>query len=89
MLFSGDTLFKGTIGRTDLYGGDYDKLIVSVMDGLMGFPGDVDVLPGHGDYTTIAEERTNNPFLQPFNEPEGDGLDWDGESIELHPTDNQ
>lgn len=89
VLFSGDTLFKGTIGRTDLYGGDYDKLIVSVMDGLMGFPGDVDVLPGHGDYTTIAEERTNNPFLQPFNEPEGDGLDWDGESIDLHPTDNQ
>lgn len=72
VLFSGDTLFAGTIGRTDLFGGEYDKLIVSVMDRLMGLPGDVDVLPGHGTWTTIADERTGNPFLQPFNEPEED-----------------
>ncbi|MGN0201369.1 MAG: MBL fold metallo-hydrolase [Candidatus Cryptobacteroides sp.] len=72
VLFSGDTLFAGTIGRTDLFGGEYDKLIVSVMDRLMGLPGDVDVLPGHGGWTTIGNERTGNPFLQPFNEPEED-----------------
>ena len=68
-LFSGDTLFRGTIGRTDLPGGDYDKLIVSVMDKVMGLDGDVEIFPGHGPASTIAEERTENPFLQPFNEP--------------------
>ena len=72
VLFSGDTLFAGTIGRTDLFGGEYDKLIVSVMDRLMSLPGDVDVLPGHGTWTTVGNERTGNPFLQPFNEPEED-----------------
>ena len=83
VLLSGDTLFAGTIGRTDHLGGDYDREIVSVMDKLMGLPGDVDVLPGHGHRTTIADERTHNPFLQPFNEPEEDP-DWDGEGIEIN-----
>lgn len=69
LLLSGDTLFAGTIGRTDLPLGDYDKLIVSIMDKLMGLPGEVDVLPGHGPRTDISHERTHNPFLQPFNEP--------------------
>ena len=69
-LFSGDTLFAGTIGRTDLEGGDYDHLIVSVMDKLMGLDGDITVYPGHAHSTTIARERTQNPFLQPLNEPE-------------------
>ena len=73
-LLSGDTLFRGTIGRTDLPGGDYDKLIVSVMDKVMGLDGDVEIFPGHGPASTIAEERTENPFLQPFNEP------WENES---------
>lgn len=82
VLISGDTLFAGAIGRTDHLGGDYDRLIVSVMDKLMGLPGDVDVLPGHGHRTTIADERTHNPFLQPFNEPEED-FDWDGDGIEI------
>lgn len=72
VLFSGDTLFAGSIGRTDLPGGDYDKLIVSVMDKVMGLDGDVMVLPGHGPKTDIAHERTHNPFLQPFNEPDDD-----------------
>ena len=86
VLFSGDTLFCGTIGRTDLFGGDYDKLIVSIMDGLMGLPGDVDVLPGHGPRTTISDERTHNQLLQPFNEPEEEEIDWDSDDlIELHP----
>lgn len=71
-LFTGDTLFRGTIGRTDLPGGDYDKLIVSIMDKVMGLDGDVDFYPGHGPASSLSDERTNNPFLQPFNEP------WEG-----------
>ncbi len=69
-LFSGDTLFAGTIGRTDLPGGDYDKLIVSVMDSIMGLDSDTEVFPGHAGSTSIAREKCSNPFLQPFNEPE-------------------
>ena len=69
VLITGDTLFAGAIGRTDLEGGDYDKEIVGIMEKLMVLPGDVDVLPGHGPRSSIAEERTGNPFLQPFNEP--------------------
>lgn len=67
LLFSGDCLFAGSIGRTDLEWGDYDKEIVSIMDKIMGLDGDVKVYPGHGGSTTIADERTGNPFLQPFN----------------------
>lgn len=85
VLFSGDTLFRGTIGRTDLDGGDYDKLIVSIMDSLMGLPGDVEVFPGHGERTTIARERTSNPFLQPFNEPEENYDEDELEAIEILP----
>lgn len=70
LLLSGDTLFAGSIGRTDLPGGNYDKLIVSLMDGIMGLDGDTDVIPGHGPVTNIGRERTHNPFLQPFNERE-------------------
>lgn len=83
VLLSGDTLFAGAIGRTDYLGGDYDRLIISVMDKLIGLPGDVDVLPGHGNRTTIAYERTHNPFLQPFNEPEEE-MDWDADGIEIN-----
>ncbi|MCQ2158876.1 MAG: MBL fold metallo-hydrolase [Bacteroidales bacterium] len=83
-LFSGDTLFAGTIGRTDLPGGDYDKLIVSVMDKLMGLDGAVRVLPGHGPSSTIGDERTHNPFLQPFNEPEEE-FNEDAPGIEINP----
>lgn len=70
LMLSGDTLFAGSIGRTDLPGGNYDKLIVSLMDGIMGLDGDTDVIPGHGPVTNIGRERTHNPFLQPFNERE-------------------
>lgn len=85
LLLSGDTLFAGAIGRSDLPGGDYDKLIVSVMDKIMGLDGDTDVIPGHGPLTNIGHERTHNPFLQPFNEkeelfPEGEE---DGPSFSL------
>lgn len=70
ILFSGDTLFAGTIGRTDLEFGNYDSIIKSIMEKLMPLPGDVEVFPGHGPATTIAEERNCNPMLEPFNEPE-------------------
>ncbi|MBO8455213.1 MAG: MBL fold metallo-hydrolase [Bacteroidetes bacterium] len=69
VLFSGDTLFAGAIGRTDHPGGDYDKLIEGIFSKLMVLDGDVTVIPGHGPQTTITDERTKNPFLQPFNEP--------------------
>ena len=72
-LFSGDTLFAGTIGTTSHKYGDYDLEIVSIMDKLMGMDGDVRVHPGHGGGTTIAFERTNNPFLQPFNYKDEEG----------------
>lgn len=87
VLFSGDTLFAGSIGRTDNLWGDYDKLIVSIMDKIMGLPGNVTVFPGHGHQTGIAEERTHNPFLQPFNELDTDVIDWDTDGIELHGAD--
>lgn len=82
VLLSGDTLFAGSIGRTDNPDGDYDLLITGIMESLMGLPGDVDVLPGHGRRSSIAEERTCNPFLQPFNEPEDSGDDAVGIEIQ-------
>lgn len=62
-LFVGDTLFAGSIGRTDLPGGDYDTLIRSIRTVLFSFPDDTEVYPGHGPMTTIGEERRTNPFL--------------------------
>ena len=73
ILLSGDTLFAGSIGRSDLPGGDYDQLMASILNKLMVLPGDTDVVPGHGPATTIAREAATNPFLQPFNEPDPDG----------------
>ena len=72
VLFSGDTLFAGAIGRTDHPGGDYDQLMRSIFEKLLCQDGDVDVLPGHGPNTSIADERMTNPFLLPFNEPNED-----------------
>jgi len=69
LLLSGDTLFAGSIGRTDLKGGDYDQLMASIREKLLNLPGDTDVIPGHGQPTTIAREGMFNPFLEPFNEP--------------------
>lgn len=66
VLFSGDTLFAGSIGRTDHIGGDYDKLIDSIRTKLMVLDGEVAVLPGHGPATSIGYERATNPFLDTF-----------------------
>ena len=69
ILVSGDTLFAGSIGRTDFKGSDYDALIRSILERLVPLPGDTLVIPGHGRTTTIGDERATNPFLEPFNEP--------------------
>ena len=62
-LFVGDTLFAGSIGRTDLLGGDHDRLIRSIREVLFSFPDEAVVHPGHGPDTTIGIERRTNPFL--------------------------
>jgi glyoxylase-like metal-dependent hydrolase (beta-lactamase superfamily II) len=62
-LFVGDTLFAGSIGRTDLPGGDYETLLRSITGVLYGFGDDARVHPGHGPSTTIGRERRTNPFL--------------------------
>lgn len=59
----GDVLFKGGIGRTDLPGGDYDTLIASIHDKLFTLNADVIVYPGHGEKTTIDDERKSNPYF--------------------------
>jgi glyoxylase-like metal-dependent hydrolase (beta-lactamase superfamily II) len=63
-LFVGDTLFAGSIGRTDLPGGDYQTLIRSIKEVLFPMGDQAEVYPGHGPKTTIGEERRTNPFLQ-------------------------
>lgn len=62
----GDALFQGSIGRTDLPGGDYATLMASIRDKLLTLPDATVVYPGHGDATTIGEERQLNPFLRPL-----------------------
>ena len=62
-LISGDSLFEGSIGRTDLEGGSYATLIKSITERLMTLPEDTVVYPGHGSYTTIGDEKRSNPFL--------------------------
>ena len=63
LLLAGDTLFAGSVGRTDLPGGDAATLIESIQDRLLPLPGKTVVVPGHGPATTIAIERATNPFL--------------------------
>lgn len=62
-VFVGDTLFAGSIGRTDLYGGSYTKLIGSIKTRLFTLEDHVIVYPGHGTFTTIGEEKQHNPFF--------------------------
>ncbi len=63
-LFAGDTLFAGSIGRTDLWGGSFEDIIRSIRSKLLSLPEDTVVYPGHGPVTTIGDERESNPFLQ-------------------------
>lgn len=62
-LITGDTLFAGSIGRTDLLGGDYNTIIKSIKDKLMIYPDDTKVYPGHGPSSTIGKEKVSNPFV--------------------------
>lgn len=63
LLIAGDTLFAGSIGRTDLPGGDLKKIILSLRERLLALPDETRVIPGHGATTTIGQERATNPFL--------------------------
>lgn len=62
--FTGDVLFQGSIGRTDLPGGNYTQLISAIREKLFKLNDDMIIIAGHGPYTTIEHEKTNNPFLK-------------------------
>ena len=63
VMFSGDLLFAGSIGRTDLPGGDHPTMLRSLTDKVLPLDDDIAVLPGHGEQTSIGRERATNPFL--------------------------
>jgi hydroxyacylglutathione hydrolase len=63
-LIAGDTLFAGSIGRTDLPGGSYRQILTSLHDRVLALPDETLVFPGHGQTTTIGKERQSNPFLK-------------------------
>lgn len=63
VMFSGDLLFAGSIGRTDLPGGDHATMLETLRDKVLSLPDDIAVLPGHGEQTSIGRERATNPFL--------------------------
>ena len=63
VLFSGDTLFNFSIGRTDLPGGNYEELMASIKNKILIFPNDMQIFSGHGDATTVGREKKVNPFL--------------------------
>lgn len=64
LVFSGDTLFLQSIGRTDLWGGSHERLLTSIRDRLFTLDGETLVHPGHGPMTTIRDEKRSNPFLR-------------------------
>lgn len=64
IVFTGDSLFQGSIGRTDFPGGDFKELVGNIRKNLFALPDSTVVLSGHGDRTTIGEEKRNNPFLR-------------------------
>ena len=64
VVFSGDTLFRQSVGRTDFYGGDFNQLMTSIRERLFVLPDDTVVLPGHMEDTTIKFEKENNPFVR-------------------------
>lgn len=69
LLLSGDTLFAGSIGRTDLPGGDHQQMLTSLRDKILVLADETTVLPGHGPATTIGQERASNPFLHGLSTP--------------------
>jgi len=63
VLFSGDLIFQGSVGRTDLPGGDYDSLVISIQARIFVLPDETRILSGHGPETNVGYERKNNPFV--------------------------
>jgi hydroxyacylglutathione hydrolase len=63
-IITGDTLFQGSIGRTDLYGGDFNAIINSIKSKLMIYKDETKIFPGHGAPSTIGDERVNNPYIK-------------------------
>ena len=62
-VLSGDTLFAGSIGRTDLWGGSYGRLVSAIRNKILSLPDETLVCPGHGPSTTVIEEKLHNPYL--------------------------
>ena len=73
VMFSGDLLFAGSIGRTDLPGGDHPTMLRSLATKVLPLADDIVVLPGHGEQTSIGRERASNPFLRDLTDPTTDG----------------
>ena len=69
LMFSGDLLFEGSIGRTDLPGGDHPTMLRSLRDKVLPLADDIVVLPGHGNQTSIGRERATNPYLLDLQDP--------------------
>lgn len=69
-MFTGDTLFKGCIGRSDLVGGNLDTLLESIRGSLMTLDGDIEIFPGHGPSSSIGYERQTNPFIYGGDRPD-------------------
>ena len=63
-LFAGDTIFAGSIGRTDFPGGDFGTIIDSIRNGILTLPDELTIYPGHGSQTTVGAERRSNPYIQ-------------------------
>lgn len=78
VMFSGDLLFEGSIGRTDLPGGDHLAMLQSLRHKVLTLPDDVVVLPGHGNQTSIGRERATNPFLLELQADDGRGVQGAG-----------
>lgn len=74
VILAGDTLFAGSIGRTDLPGGDHTQMLASLRDKLLTRADSAVVLPGHGPTTTVGRERASNPFLRDLQPAPGRGL---------------
>jgi glyoxylase-like metal-dependent hydrolase (beta-lactamase superfamily II) len=71
IMFSGDLLFAGSIGRTDLPGGDHPTMLRTLRDKVLPLPDDIAVLPGHGEQTSIGRERATNPYLLDLQDDAG------------------